>query len=84
VDNGTVEWDQIVSIRPHRVLASKFLVIELLKPEDYINRCSNWFSRLAMKATCKTYGSPFSISCDALAIEFDELEELIVKRFSEA
>ncbi len=52
-------------------------------PRDYLDKVTNPLKRNAMKMNYKTYGSPISISSNALKTNFDELQKLLEYKMNE-
>ena len=50
-------------------------------PENYIERQTNSIKRSAVTINFKSYGSPVSISANALKCNFSELERIIQTEF---
>lgn len=80
---GLIPWTDIQEITISQVMSQKFLMIIVKNPEKYLEKVSNPIKRNAMKMNYKTYGSPISISANALQTDFDELEKLLSKKLSE-
>ena len=77
---GLIEWSEIIGIRTQQVMSSKFILINVLHPEKYIQNSSK-FKALLMKSTLKMYGTPISITSNSLNYNFDELERLLKTEF---
>lgn len=78
---GLIEWEDIEGFETINIAGTKILMIKTNKPEKYINQASNMFSKQALKTSLKLYGSPLSIASNSLDIRFNELEEIIIKKF---
>jgi len=61
----------------------KFLIFIVRNPQDYLDRVANPLKRNVMKMNYKTYGSPISISSNALQTNFDDLYKLLIKKMNE-
>lgn len=61
----------------------KFLMIIVKNPQEYIDQITNPIKRNAMKMNYKSYGSPISISANALKTDFDKLQRLITEKMNE-
>jgi len=81
---GFIKWEDVQQIKVAQVMNQKFLMILVRNPEEYINRREGAIARNAMQMNYKTYGSPISISSDALAISFNELHQIILDRFNQS
>ncbi|MDQ1163164.1 hypothetical protein QE422_003532 [Chryseobacterium sp. SORGH_AS 447] len=82
VSIGMIFWDDITSIKHIDVMSTKFLIINVRDPDKYINKQSN-FKKKLLRRNLKTYGSPISISSNALSCDFNELEKIILKYYNE-
>ncbi len=78
---GLIEWADITGIGTVQVDSTKILMLETDKPDKYIERAKNGFSKRAMKANYKMYGSPLSIISNSLKIKYDDLQKLIREEF---
>jgi hypothetical protein len=76
---GVIEWQDIRGVETIQIASTKILMLLTDQPEKYMERASNGFSRKAMKANYKMYGSPLSITATSLQIKYEELERLIVE-----
>ena len=80
---GFIKWDDIQEIKVAQVMNQKFLMIIVRNPEEYINRGKGTIARNAMQMNYKSYGSPISISPNALAISFNELYRIVLDRLNQ-
>ena len=80
---GNISWNDIIEIRLTKVFNQKFLMIIVINPEYYINKEANIIKRKTKEINYKNYGSPISISANTLNCNFDELKDMLDKRFSE-
>jgi hypothetical protein len=83
VSAGLVLWSDIEEIRVSQVMSQKFLMFIVRNPQDYINRQTNPLKRKGMEMNYKSYGSPVSISANALQTNFDNLYDLLNKKLKE-
>jgi len=74
---GLIEWNDITMVEKKKVMSTKFLIIHTNNPEKYIQRAKNFISKRAVEMSCKTYGSPISITPNSLKMNFEDLEALI-------
>jgi len=81
---GFIQWEDVQEIKVAQVMNQKFLMIMVSNPEEYINRRKGAVARNAMQMNYKSYGSPISISANALAISFDELHQIVLDRFNQS
>jgi hypothetical protein len=82
VPAGHIPWSDIKEIKTNKVLAQKFIVIIVNKPEDYINRQTNGVAKKGVEANYKISGSPVNIPASTLKYNFDELETLLKSEFT--
>ncbi|WP_447950964.1 STM3941 family protein [Chryseobacterium koreense] len=83
VSAGLIPWTDIQEIKVSQVMSQKFLMFIVSNPQDYLDKVTNPIKRNAMKMNYKTYGSPISISSNALQTNFDDLEKLLVEKMNE-
>ena len=83
VSAGLIPWTDIQEISISQVMNQKFLMFIVRNPEFYLDKVSNPLKRNAMKMNYKTYGSPISISANALQTNFDDLHKLLIEKMNE-
>ena len=83
VSGGLVLWSDVKEIKVAQVMSQKFLMVIVKNPQDYIKRQTNTFKRKTIALNFKYYGSPISISANALATNFDTLNELLQQKFND-
>lgn len=83
VSAGLIPWADIQEIKVSQVMNQKFLMFIVSNPQDYLDKVKNPLKRNAMKMNYKTYGSPISISSNALKTNFDDLQKLLVEKMNE-
>ncbi len=83
VSAGLIPWSDIQEIEVLQVMSQKFLLFIVRNPQDYLDKVTNPIKRNAMKMNYKTYGSPISISSNALQTNFDDLQKLLVEKMNE-
>ena len=76
VSLGLIEWQDIKSVRTAKIMTTKFLLIDTVRPKKYLVRCNEMKLRL-VKANMEMYGTPISISSNTLKISFNELEKVV-------
>jgi len=79
---GLIEWNDIVEIKTEQVMSTRFLLILISDPDKYLERV-NGFKRKLMQGNMKMYGTPLSITSNALRYNFDDLERLVKSRLIE-
>ena len=83
VSAGLIPWTDIQEIKITQVMNQKFLMFMVRNPQDYLDKVTNPLKRNAMKMNYKTYGSPISISSNALQTNFYDLHKLLIKKMNE-
>ncbi len=83
VSAGLISWTDIQEIRKINVMTQKFLMVIVRNPEDYLDKVSNPLKRNAMKINYKKYGSPISISSNALQTNFEGLHKIFIEKMNE-
>jgi len=83
VSAGLIPWTDIEELKVLQVVSQKFLMIIVKNPQAYLDRVSNPIKRNAMKMNFKSYGSPISISPNALKTDFDTLKQQLEEKMKE-
>lgn len=73
---GLISWDDIVSIETQQFNKTRFLLIIVKNPEEYIERVTG-LKRQLLKSNMRYYGTPISITSTTLKYNFDDLEQLL-------
>jgi hypothetical protein len=81
---GQIPWTDILNISVIDIQRQKIIMLEVNNPQDYIGRQTNGFKRKLMKINLNKFGSPISISSNALKISFADLHKLLVDNFEAA
>ena len=84
VSSGQILWADILNISVIEIQRQKIIMLQVNNPQDYINRQTNFFKRKLMKINLNKFGSPLSISSNALKISFVELHKLLVDSYDKA
>ena len=74
ISAGFIPWSDIKEFKTAQVINQKFIMVIVYNPENYIERQTNSAKRNAVTINYKGYGSPVSISANALKCNFSELE----------
>lgn len=74
---GMVEWEDVSSIKSIDLGIVKSIVIDITKPEKYIDRGSSKLTRYTLQKNYETYGSPVIIAAAALKIKHESLIQLL-------
>ncbi len=64
-----------------QVVSTKFLLIYVVDPEKYIEKAGGGAKAKLMRSNMEMYGTPLSITSNALKYNFDALEQLIKTEF---
>jgi hypothetical protein len=83
VSAGQIPWTDIKKIKIAKVMNQQFLMLVVRNPQNYINRVTNPLKRNMMKMNHKIYGSPISISSNALRTNFNDLHKLLTIKMNE-
>jgi len=73
---GLIAWSKIEGIRIQQVMSTKFLLIDVSNPKEFIEKSSH-LKGLLMKTNLRMYGTPLSITSNSLNYNFDDLEKLL-------
>lgn len=71
-----IPWQDITGIESAQVRSTKFLLIYVVSPEKFI-RNARGIRKWLLLANLKTYGTPVSITANALSCKFAEVVESI-------
>lgn len=82
VSAGLIYWKDIIDIRINSVRNQRFLMIITKNPQLYIDRQNGFFKRKSMQMNYKFYGSPISISANALQMDFDSLYQTVIEKYN--
>ena len=73
VSGGQILWSDIENISVIEIHRQKLIMIQVKNPQDYIDKQTSIFKRKMMQMNFSMYGTPLSITSNALQIKFDEL-----------
>lgn len=79
---GLIYWKDIIEIKTISVTNQRFLMIITKNPQVYIDRQENILKRKSMQMNYKFYGSPISISANALQMDFDSLYQTVIEKYN--
>ena len=79
---GLIKWNDITEIKTATYGSSRFLLIFVKEPNQFLENVKG-FKRKMMQGNMNTYGTPVSISPNALKCNFNELEKILQERLSE-
>ena len=77
---GLIEWSDITDIKVIEIRKNKSILLHINDPEKYIVKATHYQVGI-MEANLKIYGTPLCITPQTLKIDFDELHDLLFKRF---
>lgn len=80
VSAGRIHWNEITALRVSEIAGQRFVTIDVVDPQKYIERCG-FFVRLLNQANTSKLGSPINISPNSLKVEFGELVQMLTERF---
>ncbi len=83
VATGQILWSDISTIEVAEIYKQKFLMLIVDNPEFYISRQTKAVKRKAMQINFKSFGSPISIAANGLQYNFEELKNILDKKFEE-
>jgi hypothetical protein len=73
---GLIKWADISAIETRQIMSTKFLLVFVTNPDEYLNRATGLKKKL-LQANIKTYGTPLSITSNSLQCNFENLEQSI-------
>jgi hypothetical protein len=80
---GLILWKDITGIRTKQISTTKFLLIDTINPERYMEGVSS-VKKGIMRMNMKMYGTPVTIAASALQYNFNDLEQIIRQRFEQS
>ena len=80
---GLIKWSDITEIRTEQVASTKFFLIYVKNPEEYIAKPKSRIKRKLLQVNMNGYGTPLSITSNTLSWKFDRLEKQIMKSRTE-
>jgi len=83
VSAGFIPWGDISNISTMEISKQKLIMIEVINPEVYINRQTNFIAKKASAINHKMYGSPINISANSLQYKFDDLYYTLRERWQQ-
>lgn len=73
---GLVPWSVITGMKTEQIKSTKFILLFVENPENYISK-ANGMKKLLLMGNLSMYGTPIAISTVMLQYDFDDLEKLI-------
>jgi hypothetical protein len=77
VSAGQILWSDIENISVIEIHRQKLIMLQVKNPQDYIDKQTSSFKRKMMQMNFSMYGTPLSITSNALQIKFDELLNIL-------
>ena len=74
---GLIKWSNIIEIKTEQVMSTKFFLIYVKNPDEYISKAKSRIKRNLLKANMNKYGTPLSITSNTLSWDFNRIEKLI-------
>ena len=81
VSAGFIPWSDVLEINEQRMLGSHFIRIKVKNPDHYIGRQSGFMKRFLMRSNQQTFKAGLAISAGAIRCSFEELKDLLERRF---
>ena len=75
--NEFIKWNDIEGFSEIQINSVKIIIIEVNKPENYINNETNKFRKKLMEYNFRNYGSPFNISVSTMNTTHKELFKML-------
>ena len=79
---GLISWADILSVETQSIMTTRFLLIFIKNPEDYLTRAKG-LKRKLLHTNFKMYGTPLSIISNSIKFNFDDLEDLVKANLNE-
>jgi hypothetical protein len=79
---GLINWADILSVETRNVMSTRFLLIFIKNPGDYLNRTKG-LKRKLLYANMRMYGTPLSVISNSVKFNFEDLESLIKTNLNE-
>jgi hypothetical protein len=77
VSAGQILWTDIENISVIEMHRQKLIMLEVNDPQSYIDKQTSSFKRKVMQMNFNMYGTPLSITSNALEINFEELLNIL-------
>lgn len=80
---GFIKWSDITKISQKKVVSTKFLLVEIRNPQEYIEK-AHQIKKFLLKQNLNTYGTPITLTSVGLQCSFEELEQLILESYNQS
>src|SRR5699024_6721235 len=77
INQGFVSWSEVEKLEINEVVSSKFIVVYLHKPEQYINKQKEGWRKQQLIDRYRNYGSPYCVTTTSLETSTKALFELL-------
>ena len=74
--------EDITDIEVKRVVSTKFILVNVVNPEKYIERAKSKMKAKLIKSNMKLCGTPIAITSNTLKYDFKNLEQLLQSEFN--
>ena len=81
---GQIFWRDIKNISVLKIHKQRLIMLEVNNPQEYIDKQTSGFKKKLMRMSMSMYGTPFSITSNALQIKFDELLKILNDSLNES
>jgi len=78
---GKIQWSDIENISVITIHRQKLILLYVKNPQEYIKRESSGFRRKLLQSNYSIYGTPLSITSNALKIKFEDLLNVLNERY---
>lgn len=82
INQGLIPWSEVGKFEVKEVVSSKFIVVYLNNPEQYINQQKDGWRKNQLLDRYKSYGSPYCVTTSSLETNTNALFELFEKQKS--
>ena len=76
---GRIPWTEIISVRLEKVVTQKLIVLEVIHPERYLEKATNFVDRNNLKYNMEQFGTPVLITSSGLHTNINSLFKVISK-----
>lgn len=77
INDGFLSWSKVANLEIKEVVSSKFVVVYLHKPEQYIAQQKSGWRKKQLEDRYANYGSPYCVSTSSLQTNTKALFELL-------
>lgn len=78
-----IPWADVEDLWVLRIQNKKLIMVQVRNPEHYIAQQRHVLKRKMMQLNHRMYGTPLSITANALKISFDKLWQVLAEQFKE-